>query len=130
MIEQPRHSRGYGAWFLAGVALLAAGVAAFNAFDWGNGIAYTGGAYLVLGSSCLLFFGALVLAVAAGVPRWLRTLLVILLLLDLAGTSLAGYFLEATVLVALMAVGLLAWLVLLIRDRPTVHQTLQHGLKP
>jgi glucan phosphoethanolaminetransferase (alkaline phosphatase superfamily) len=119
-----------GISILAGVALAAVVVAAFNAFNEGNGIAYSGGAYLVLVSSLLLLFAALVLATVTAMPRWLRAILITLVLLDIAGTGLAGYFLETFGLVALMGIGLIAWFVLLSTDRAGDSNLRQRGVNP
>jgi hypothetical protein len=99
-------------------------------FNEGNGIAYSGGAYLVLVSSLLLLFAALVLATVTTMPRWLRAILITLVLLDIAGTGLAGYFLETYGLVALMGIGLIAWFVLLSTDRAGDSNWRQRGVNP
>lgn len=110
MTSRPTRAAGWNGWPLAAVAVVGVGAAAFYALDAGNGIAYTPGAYLVVGSTALLILGVLVLLF--GTAGWLRKTLLILTLLDLLGTAFAAYLLEAWVLLAIMAIGLIAWLAL------------------
>lgn len=95
-------------------ALATAIGAAFAAYAWatpGSGVDNTGGALLVIGSSILIFLASLLLGLVAGVPRWLRGLLLALLFLGVVCTAVAGYFLELDVLVGLMAIALIGWIV-------------------
>jgi hypothetical protein len=109
----PHGGRGasYGAWLLAAAALASLIVAAVNAFHKGNGIAFSGGAILVLVSTALLFIASLVVLFSPYRPKWLLGILAVLMLLDLLGTGFAAYFLDAFLLVALMVVGFVGWLV-------------------
>jgi len=101
----------YGIWLTALAAAAGLVVSLVAYFDRGGGIDHTGGAALVIVSSAILLLAALVLALAPGAPGWLRGLLLAGCLLDLLGTGLAAFFLHAWLLLALMAVGLLGWLV-------------------
>jgi hypothetical protein len=90
--------------------------AAIAVFSEGNGIAYSGGAYLVLVTTALLVVSSLILAVYRHKRRWLTIVLATLTFLGLVGTGLAAYFLEALLLIAFMALGLTGWLVYLLVD--------------
>ncbi|MCB8837588.1 hypothetical protein [Aurantimonas sp. VKM B-3413] len=116
MPERPARAMAYGAWLLVLSALVGLIVAAVNAFNPGNGIAFSFGAYLVLASTTLLLVAALIVAFVRSRPRWLGGLLSFLALLDLIGTGLAAYFLEANILLGAMVVGLIGWLVHLFVD--------------
>ncbi|MCE8018860.1 hypothetical protein HOP51_01830 [Halomonas sp. MCCC 1A11036] len=109
----------YGAWLLLATSLISLILAAAATFNEGNGIAYTPGTYLVLASTTLMLLGSLLLALARGMPRWLDGLLTFLLLLDLLGTAMAAYLLQAEWLLACMGVGLVAWLIHVIADPAT-----------
>ncbi|GHA94013.1 hypothetical protein [Modicisalibacter luteus] len=113
-----KHSRGvaYGAWLLLAISIVALIVAAINTFNVGNGIAYTPGTYLVLFSTAMLVIGSLLITFVRSMPRWLSGLIAFLLLIDLLGTGLASYLLEATILVWLMVAGLVAWLIHVFAD--------------
>lgn len=71
-------------------------------------IAMQWGTLLVLVSTALMLMAALVIARPA-TPQWLVTTYEVLILLDIAGTSLCAYFLELYALLVLMAVALLGW---------------------
>lgn len=106
----------YGAWLLLASSIIAWILALVATFNEGNGIAYTPGTYLVLFSTTLLVVGALLLSFVRGMGRGLGGLLAFLILLDLLGTALAAYLLEANWLLIMMGVGLVAWLIHLVAD--------------
>jgi hypothetical protein len=116
MVERVESGPGYGRWLLLASAVGGVAAAAVAMFREGNGIAYSGGAILVLVSTALLLVAALILCLYRSRPRWLTVLLAALMLLDLIGTGLAAYFLEAQALLALMALGLVGWLVFVLVD--------------
>jgi hypothetical protein len=101
----------YGAWIMAVAGAAATALSAYNYLTRGTGIDHTLGALLVIISSALILLASLVIALAPGAPRWLRGVLIVLLLLGVLGTALAAYFLEAWALVGLMALALIGWLV-------------------
>lgn len=109
----------YGAWLLLAISIIALILAAVATFNEGNGIAYTPGTYLVLISTALMLVGSLLLTFARGMPRWLGGLIAFLLLLDLLGTGLAAYLLQAKWLLVSIGIGLVAWLVHAIADPAT-----------
>lgn len=116
MATTSRHGVAYGAWLLLASSLAGLIVAAINTFNEGNGIAYSLGAYIVLVSTALLLVASLLITFLRGMPRWLSGIILFLILLDLLGTAAAAYFLLAYWLLALMGVGLIAWLIHLFAD--------------
>jgi len=86
----------------------------FNYFWTGNGIHGTEGALLVIVSTLLLAIAA-GLIVNRWVRGWLRCLFEVLIFLDFLGTALAAYFLEAWILLILIALAFIAWVIHMIR---------------
>jgi hypothetical protein len=76
----------------------------------GTGIDGEQGTILVIISSVLILLAALYEALGSSIAKWLRATLTMLLLLGIVGTGLAAYFLEAQILLVLMAVALVGWL--------------------
>jgi hypothetical protein len=116
----------YGLWLLLASSVAGLVTAAIAALDEGNGVAYSGGAYLVLVSTALLLLAALALAPYDGKWKWLTVSLTILIFLDLVGTAVAAYFLETPVLLAFMVLGLIGWLIYLLVD-PAHENSLPYG---
>lgn len=75
-----------------------------------DAIGGTAGVVLVIVTTALLLLGALALALLRPLPVWVRGILDFLLLIDLIGTGVAGWFLELPLLMAFMAFGILALL--------------------
>jgi quinoprotein glucose dehydrogenase len=107
-----------GARILLIAAAAALAIAIFNFFWPGNGIHGTAGAGLVVISSALMAASTAALIFAARMGRGLRGTLLVLIALDIVGTGLAAYLLEAGWLIAVMAVALVGWIVVLATDRP------------
>ncbi len=103
-----------GAQILLGAAAAGLAISIFNYFWTGNGIHGTGGALLVVISSLLLTAAAAALLFAGNMGPGLRGTLAVLTVLDIVGTGLAAYFLEATWLIAAMAVALIGWILRLV----------------
>lgn len=116
MATTSRRGVAYGAWLLLASSLAGLIIAAFNAFNVGNGIAHSPGAYIALASTALLLVASLLVLFFRGMPRWLSGIILFLILLDLLGTGAAAYFLLAYVLLAVMVVGLVAWLIHIFAD--------------
>jgi hypothetical protein len=116
MAETGMRTTRLGDWILLVSSLGGLLTAVIAAFHQGNGIAYSGGAYLVLLSSALLVSASVLLAVYRPKPKWLTPLLATLIFLDLVGTAVAAYFLEAAALMTFMALGLAGWLIYLLLD--------------
>lgn len=100
---------------VAGAAGLS--ISIFNYFSTVNGIHGSAGAALVMISSLLMLLSAAALLLSDGMSPALRGTLVALIVLDILGTGLAGYMLEADWLVAAMAVALIGWIVCLVSDK-------------
>lgn len=109
-------TRRYGLWLLLGSSVAGLIAAAVAVLHEGNGIAYSGGAYLVLVTTALLVAASLVLALYRRRRKWLTIILAILIFPGLVGTGLAAYFLETSPLVAFMVLGLVGWVVYLLVD--------------
>jgi hypothetical protein len=103
-------------WLLAASVLgLAASLGYYFAPE--DGIDGSLGAALVIGSTALMLIAAA--AIAFGYARgWIKGLLAALILLDIIGTGLAAYMLEANVLIASMALALIAWLYAVLAGPP------------
>ncbi|WP_407123390.1 hypothetical protein [Bradyrhizobium sp. STM 3561] len=111
MTQTPTPSKQYGLWLLLAGSIAGCIAAAVAAFDEGNGIAHSAGAYLVLVMTALLVVASVILALRKRKQRWLLVALSALTLFDLVGTGFAAYFLETFPLVAFMAVCLVGWLI-------------------
>ena len=105
-----------GAWLLCLAALVAVTVAVINAFNKGNGIAFTAGSYLVVVTSALLLVGAIALIWSTSLPRAAAVVFAILVLLDILGTGFAAWLLEAYVLFGAIVVAGVGWLIHVVFD--------------
>ena len=105
------------AWLLPLGALIALGAAIFDDFDPGNGIHGTGGVLLVIVSSAVMLILALALVRWRRSPGWVHGLLLVLLIIDIAGTGLASYLLEAWWVFGATVLALIGWLIDIPRDR-------------
>lgn len=101
-----KRSSGASLMLLAGV--LGAAAAAYDFYTAATGIDGTGGVELVIASSLLMVFGALMVIVLA--PGFMAGIFLLLLLLDVIGTGVAGYFLESPMIMGAMALAALGWL--------------------
>ena len=97
-----------GLWLLAAGASAGLLVSVWNYFAVESGIDHSAGALLVIVAS-LLLLGASVLLAAVPMPHWMTACFLGLLLLGLAGTAMAAYFLESQTLLLAMALGLAGW---------------------
>ena len=110
-----RHST-RGAWLIILASLIAMAICAYDYYTPETGLIGTGGVILVGVSGLLMLLASLVLA---GVPNrsgLLQGFLVISILLDIIGSSVAGYFLESPVIMAAEALALIGWLMNVIGD--------------
>jgi len=114
----PAPQRNTGAQILAIAAIAALAIAIFNFFWPDNGIHGTAGAGLVVISSALMAAAAAAQVFATRMRRGPRGTLLVLIALDIIGTGLATYLLEADWLLAAMAAALVGWIVVLVSDRP------------
>jgi len=98
--------RGTDLMLLAGA--LGAGAAIYDFYTVSTGIDGTGGVELVIASSLLMVFGALMVRVLG--RGFFVGVFLLLLLLDVIGTGVAGYFLESPMIMGAMALAALGWL--------------------
>lgn len=99
----------HGALLLVIAAAAGTALSIRNYLD-SQAIGHSLGALAVLGSTAVMTLIALAMLRTRLFPRWLRAVLLVLLLLDVLATAIAAWFLEASLLLACMAVALLAWL--------------------
>jgi hypothetical protein len=126
MARQSGWTRRYGALLLLASSVAGLITAVSAVVGEGNGIAYSGGAYLVLVSTTLLLVAGLGLALYDSRWKLLTVSLIILSFLDLVGTAVAAYFLETQLLLAFMGLGLVGWLIYLLVD-PATENPLPYG---
>jgi hypothetical protein len=110
-----RHST-RGAWLIILAALIAMAICAYDYYTPETGLIGTGGVVLVGVSALLMLLASLVVT---GVPNrsgFLQGFLVVSILLDIIGSSVAGYFLESPVIMAAEALALIGWLLNVIGD--------------
>jgi hypothetical protein len=88
---------------------LGAIAAVYDFYIVSSGIDGTGGVELVIASSLLMVFGALMVMVLG--PGFLAGIFLLLLLLDVIGTGVAGYFLESWMVMGVMVLAALGWLI-------------------
>jgi hypothetical protein len=88
---------------------LGAIAAIYDFYTVSSGIDGTGGVELVIASCLLMVFGALMVMVLG--RRFLAGIFLLLLLLDVIGTGVAGYFLESWMVMGVMVLAALGWLI-------------------
>lgn len=81
-----------------------------------NGLQGTGGVVVVAVAAALMFLAALVMALKPRRGCFLQGFLVVSIILDIIGSSVAGYFLESPLIMAAQALCLLGWLMNVIGD--------------
>jgi quinoprotein glucose dehydrogenase len=99
------------AWLLPLGALIALGAAVFDYFYAGNGIHGSGGVLLVICSTAVMLILSLALVLWRRSPGWVHGLLLVLLVIDIAGTGLASYLLEAWWVFGATVLALIGWLI-------------------
>ncbi len=107
---------GFGTWILLLGALIGLAEAVFDYFWTGNGVHGTAGVVLVIGTMALMVLAAGALAIWPAMPRWLRGVLLFLILLDIFGSGFASYMLEAWWLVGAMVLAFVGWIIHLAAD--------------
>lgn len=106
-----RWRQNLGAWLLFLGALIGLGVSIFDYLWTRNGIHGTGGALLVvIASAVMLALGGALLRWRTS-SSWTRGVLLVLLLIDILGTGVAAYMLEAWWVLGAMALALIGWLI-------------------
>jgi hypothetical protein len=110
-----RHST-RGAWLIAAASLITMIICVYDYYTPETGLIGTGGVVLVAVAGLLMFLAALVMALVPNRPCFLQWFLVVSIILDIIGSSVAGYFLESPVIMAAQALALIGWLMNVIGD--------------
>jgi len=106
--------RSVGVWVLGIATALGLIDTIFNYFWTGNGIHGSAGAGLVVIATALQLIATLLIYFGVLRGRW-RTLFEVLICLDLIGTAIAAFFLEAWILLVLTIIAAIGWLMHVIR---------------
>jgi hypothetical protein len=110
-----RHST-RGAWLILLASLIAIAICVYDYYTPETGLIGTGGVILVAGAADLMLLASLVLAMVPNRSCLLQGFLTVSILLDIIGSSVAGYFLESPVIMAAEALALIGWLMNVIGD--------------
>ena len=110
-----RHST-RGAWLIILAALIVMAISVYDYYTPETGLIGTGGVILTAVSALLMLLAGLVVAAVPARPCFLQWFLVSAILLDIIGSSVAGYFPESPVIMAAEALALIGWLVNVIGD--------------
>ena len=110
-----RHST-RGAWLIILASLIAMAICVYDYYTPKTGLIGTGGVELTGVAAGLMFLAALTMALKPMRGGFLQGFLVISILLDIIGSSVAGYFLESPVIMAAQALALVGWLMNVIGD--------------
>jgi len=110
-----RHST-RGAWLIILASLIVMAICVYDYYTPETGLIGTGGTILVAVAGLLMLLAALVVAKVPNRSCLLQNFLVVSILLDIIGSSAAGYFLESPVIMAAQALALIGWLMNVIGD--------------
>jgi hypothetical protein len=110
-----RHST-RGAWLIILASLIVIAICVYDYYTPETGLIGTGGTILVAVAGLLMLLAALVVANVPNRSGLLQGFLVVSILLDIIGSSVAGYFLESPVIMAAEALALIGWLMNVIGD--------------
>ena len=97
-------------------ALIVMAISVYDYYTPDTGLIGTGGVVLTGAAALLMLLAGLVVAAVPARPCFLQWFLVVAILLDIIGSSVAGYFLESPVIMAAEALALIGWLVNVIGD--------------
>ena len=110
-----RHST-RGAWLIILASLIVMAICVYDYYTPETGLIGTGGTILVAVAGLLMLLAALVMAKVPNRSCLLQGFLVVSILLDIIGSSVAGYFLESPIIMAAEALALIGWLMNVIGD--------------
>jgi hypothetical protein len=110
-----RHST-RGAWLIILASLIVMAICVYDYYTPETGLIGTGGTVLVAVAGLLMLLAALVVALVPNRSGLLQGFLVVSILLDIIGSSVAGYFLGSPVIMAAEALALIGWLMNVIGD--------------
>lgn len=110
-----RHST-RGAWLIMLASLITIAICVYDYYTPDTGLIGAGGVITVAGAGALMLLASLVLGLVPNRACLLQGFLVVSILLDIIGSSVAGYFLESPVIMAAQALALIGWLINVIGD--------------
>ena len=110
-----RHST-RGAWLIILASLIAMAICVYDYYTPKTGLIGTSGVILVAVAALLMFLASLVMALMPNRSCLLQGFLVVSIILDIIGSSIAGYFLESPIIMAAEALALIGWLMNVIGD--------------
>lgn len=108
-MTQPYSTR--GAWLIVLASLITIAICVYDYYTPETGLIGSGGVILVAGAAVLMFLASLVMAKMPRRGSLVQTFLTVSILLDIIGSSVAGYFLESPVIMAAQALALIGWLI-------------------
>jgi membrane-bound ClpP family serine protease len=97
-------------------ALITMAICVYDYYTPKTGLIGAGGVILVAVAGLLMLLASLTLGLVANRSSFLQGFLVVSILLDIIGSSVAGYFLESPVIMAAQALALIGWLMNVIGD--------------
>lgn len=107
-MSEPRERRPWGMLLLILAAAAGMGLSIYN-FLANEGINHTAGAAGMIGTTAIMALAGFAIARRRFGPTWLRGIILLLVLLDILVTGVAGWFLETWLLMAFMFVALVGW---------------------
>ena len=110
-----RHST-RGAWLIMLASLITMAICVYDYYTPETGLIGTGGVITVAVAGLLMLLASLTMGLVANRSSFLQGFLVVSILLDIIGSSVAGYFLESPVIMAAQALALIGWLINVIGD--------------
>jgi hypothetical protein len=110
-----RHST-RGAWQIILASLIAMAICVYDYYTPETGLIGTGGVILVAGAAALMLLASLTLAMTPNRSCLMQSFLVVSIVLDIIGSSVAGYFLESPIIMAAQALAFIGWLMNVIGD--------------
>lgn len=105
-----------GAWLILLGSVITAAICVYDYFSISTGLQGTEGVIVVGIAAILMFLAGLTMALKSRRGGFLQGFLVLSIILDIIGSSVAGYFLESPVIMAAQALCLLGWLLNVIGD--------------
>ena len=108
-MTQPYSTR--GAWLIVLASLITIAICVYDYYTPETGLIGSGGVILVAGAAVLMLLAALVMAKMPNRGALVQTFLTVSILLDIIGSSVAGYFLESPVIMGAQALALIGWLI-------------------
>lgn len=100
-----------GAWLIIVASAIVIGISIYDYYTPKTGLIGTGGVILTAIAGTLMLLAALALKLFPNRGCFLQGFLVVSIIADIIGSSIAGYFLESPVIMAAEALALIGWLI-------------------